>query len=402
MKRLLLLTTACLMAFTGLSQDYVRSGYVVLNSGDTVRGFVHDLEWLVNPASVNFQRTTTDAVTTYSVGDIVSFYTSRGALYQSLTVAYDASSRNLKLLEHTREPSQLKEEKVFVEVLVRSMLSLYRTADTNGRPHYYMQVDDEPLTELLSREYLTNDPASGKAKLASYPKYRQQLLNYAVSCTALRTRIQKLRYTDDALKQIVKDINACKGNEVETLFVVTLPPKKKPSFGLVFGPSAQYAESLYAVTSMSLSKPAYCYGISAEFFSRKRPQRLSFYNEIKYKQVSQDGTYFTGSRITFEYNLLSMVNALRFSVPLKDARLFWTGGIINAYRFDTQYNFALPSEARGADLETGFAVGAGATFFNNKRVKASLELRYEIHQTVFGKSDFLGSHNLGLQAGIQF
>jgi hypothetical protein len=80
----LLLILSLVLSLTGLfAQEYVRPGFVVLNTGDTLRGYIKDMEWAVNPSAIEFQASQEGAVTKYDVSMIRSFATSRPAYYDA-------------------------------------------------------------------------------------------------------------------------------------------------------------------------------------------------------------------------------------------------------------------------------------------------------------------------------
>lgn len=100
-----------------------------------------------------------------------------------------------------------------------------------------------------------------------------------------------------------------------------------------------------------------------------------------------------------------MINSYRFSYQDKrDGRLYWGIGIGTGVRFNTTVNdresIAGYPDFSNSEFELGVMVNGGKTFAISKSFKINAELRYEIEQSPFGSSEFVGAHNLGVCVGF--
>ncbi len=145
-------------------------------------------------------------------------------------------------------------------------------------------------------------------------------------------------------------------------------------------------------------------GIFYEIYSRNKPNRLSFYNELLYKRINQDGTTYLNYPAEIYFSRIKMINSLRFSYPKKSGRLYWGIGISTGARFNTQVNedvSGFPDYTK-SEFELGFMLSGGKTFSFSESFKLSAELRYEVEQGPFSTSSpFLGNHNIGLAIGLK-
>jgi hypothetical protein len=315
------------------------------------------------------------------------FATSRGAYYESYHFQYDGDpqktgSTNVIPPDYpkSRTPAKWIATDVFLEVLAKGKFSLFRFQDDRDRTHYF--ILDEGKTEpeeLLFRTYIseTETRVSG---LTLSEAYKQQLLVRAgAQCTDLRGKITALDYREADLKRIVAAINACYKN-VQALPTVT-PDKgerKRSKFGIVA--EGYLTDPGFVHSRGGYDKLQFSGGISYEVFSKKRPNRISFYHELRLKNYSKEDVYEDAlsvypSKGTLSYKAIKVSNLLRVT-PQKVKSPYFAGGFVWGYRFDTNINGIKPGEySSGRDrFELGFAAGFGKRFI---KIGLSTEIRGE-------------------------
>jgi hypothetical protein len=380
-------------------QTTLRSGYIVKTEGDTLKGFIRDLEWTVNPSQVEYQTSKEGTPQVFTANEIRAFYTSRPILFESHNFRYDAGEQKTNALTYSREPEEWKEEKLFLQVLVKGGISLYRLDDVNGRIHYFIQENTGDVVELLNRKYLVNTNSINQVR--EFEGWKQQLLNLSASCESASKSIQAARYMDSSLKKIIENLNACRGESVKN--IVSVQSERKPSrFGIMVQPFFDYTEISNARTTFE--EINFGFGISYEIFSRKKPERISYYNELKYKMIAQTGVATNNNPVNFDFQTINLINMIRFNTPGK-AAFFWNLGTNISYRMNMTVQYENGSDLPGnyeSDLQLGIAGGIGSRFLNKEKLKGTIELRYELEQSPFTESTFTGTHALGLIIGFQF
>jgi hypothetical protein len=393
-----LLTLCTIFSITlATAQATWRKGAITKKDGTEVTGEINDKEWSVNPKEIEF-RENGGTVQKYTVHQIKNFSTARPARYEAFAIEYDGEDQNVNKLSTNRSPVTLSKDTLFLRVIVNAPVGLFEFVDANGRIHYFTN-QEQGVEELLNRKY---KDATNSSLVGVNEKFKQQLLLKAGNCPELHSTIKQLKYSEGALQSLVTKINKCNGNEVQPSWegeIVT----KKPNLGIV--------------TQVFLTNPEYTFmvsdfneinfggGIFYEIYSKKKPNRISLYNELLFKQVNQEGVSVFGSPATIKFSRIKMINSYRFSYPDKrDGRLYWGIGIGTGIRFNTTVNdresIAGYPDFSNSEFELGVMVNGGKTFALSKSFKINAELRYEIEQSPFGSSEFVGAHNLGVCIGF--
>lgn len=394
--RLLLLLLFCFGTITiCFGQGTWRKGIITKKDGTEITGEINDTEWPVNPGEIEF-RQGGGATQKYTVHQIKSFSTARPSRYEAFVIEYDGDDQNVNRLSTNRNPGTLRRDTLFLRVIVNASVGLFEFVDANSRIHYFTN-QEQGVVELLNRKYIINSSLVGANE-----KFKQQLLLKAGNCPELHSTIKQLNYNERELQSLVTKVNTCNGHEIKPIWegeAVT----KKSNLGLV--------------TQLFLTNPGYTFfvsdfeeinfggGVFYEIYSKKRPNRISRYNELLFKQVNQEGLSAFGSAATIKFSRIKMINSYRFSYPNKrEGRLFWGIGIGTGVRFNTTVNeresiVGYP-DFRKTEFDVGIMINGGKTFAVSKSFKINAELRYESEVSPFGPSAFVSAHNLGVCIGL--
>lgn len=396
--RLLLFLLFSLFTITNsFSQATWRKGTITKNDGTEVTGEINDKEWSVNPKEIEF-RANGGTVQKYTVHQIKNFSTARPARYEAFAIEYDGDDQNVNRLSTNRSPVTLSKDTLFLRVIVYAPVGLFEFVDANGRIHYFTN-QEQGVEELLNRKY---KDATNSSLVGVNEKFKQQLLLKAGNCPELHSTIKQLKYSEGALQSLVTKINKCNGHEVQSSWTGEIVTKK-PNLGIVAQVFLTNPEYTFMVSDFN--EINFGGGIFYEIYSKKKPNRISLYNELLFKQVNQEGVSVFGSPATIKFSRIKMINSYRFSYPDKhEGRLYWGIGIGTGVRFNTTVNdresIAGYPDFSNSEFELGVMVNGGKTFAISKSFKINAELRYEIEQSPFGSSEFVGAHNLGVCIGF--
>lgn len=381
------------------TQSTWRKGTITTVDGTELKGEINDQEWTVNPKEVEF-REVGGAIKTYTAHQLTNFSTDRPSRYESFSIEYDGENQNVNRLTTNRNPTELTRDTLFLKVIVKAKVALFHFVDSNGRVHFFISKDNR-VEELLYRKY--KDPENTTLYGAN-EKFKQQLLLTATTCTELHASIKQLKYTEEVLRKIVNKINTCQGNPLLPLWE-GVTSKKPASIGVVV--QLFFSNPEYTFLVSDFSKLNYGGGVFYEIYNKKRPNRISLYNELLFKQVNQEGLFFANQTADLKFSRIKMINSYRFSYPDKNkGRLYWGIGLGTGVRFNTLINDkeSIPGYPvyNDPEFEIGFMVSAGKTFPLSESFKINAELRYELEQSPFGSSSFVGAHNIGLNIGFNF
>ena len=184
------------------------AGYVVDHAGDTIRGFVDDKNWIVNPSVIYFKKEVQAEPVAYVPTEIKAFRLSSGEYFKAKAVKYDQSA--FKLQELGEEPNpQWKQDTLFLRVEVEGLVHLYYFLESNDKEHFFLEKNEAGADELLNVRY--NAYQNGVKRMTATQQYKSQLKNYLGDCDALSGKIYSVKYGLEPIRNVVKQYNRCHG-----------------------------------------------------------------------------------------------------------------------------------------------------------------------------------------------
>ena len=118
------------------AQRNFQPGYVVLRSGDTLRGQIDFREWGVSPRNIIFQRTQAGPNTIYAPSDLLSFSVA-GEMYAGYTVRIYPLSLDPVVVVSEGFSSTPYEKSIFMRMIAGGMLNLYYFKDSTSTEYYF-------------------------------------------------------------------------------------------------------------------------------------------------------------------------------------------------------------------------------------------------------------------------
>lgn len=287
--RLRLGLSITLFALCGIAfgQNRFVEGYVVIPSGDTVKGFIKDQDWRVNPSSIKFRKGADGSTTTYTAAQIRLFRTVSGTYYESKAVMYDRSPVELALLSTSAEP-RWEKDTLLLEVEVKGQVNLYYLVDATSKQHFFIEKAGSDLAEeLLNVKYLVYQ--DGVKTTSFTQQYKSQLRNYMGDCQAVQGQILQTKYNLTSLRALTTKYNGCNEQRAATLAVQPDNNKTSVAFGVLAG--VHRTRMVFKSDNpahRSLTNGFYenningTGGISVNVIFPRGRQRLSLYGELLY------------------------------------------------------------------------------------------------------------------------
>ena len=394
-------------SISATSQELLKRGFIVLNSGDSAMGYIRDEEWEISPTKINFQKDANGPVEELTPDNIQGFFTARQVYYESGRFKYDGDVKRVNQLPESREPSKWIEGEFFLETIIKSnCLSLYEFTDEHGQIHYLFRNGLQEPEELLYRTYKAT--INGSVVIVTSHQWKQQLLNLTKDnpSIVLANKINSSPFNAKNLKSIIQLYNRSVGEKIYTLTNTTLGvDRKKSSYGLM---AELFTSRVFInIADSEFNNLNYGAGIFYEAFSKRKPNRLSIYNELKFlnvKLLGSNSASSTGVDIKMQGVYLS--NLVRQVVIIKrDFNLFVELGMVNGYRINTvaknQVNNFDHASGSETGLVNGIALGMGSNF-NLFNLKSIIDLRYDYDTEPFKATTYVGSHRIGIVWGIRF
>jgi hypothetical protein len=400
----------------GAQYNY-KPGYIIKQSGDTVRGFIdHKTRGNYN-GIISFRENSDGGNVFYTPMDIRCFGV-LDEIFESAVIETEVSPSGTQNLKPEAE-LDLRRDTAFLQALVIGKKSLYHYINDYGNSQFYIKPD-AAFQLLAYKRYIRRvdlEDASlqtSEKKIFENRLYIGQLMVYLDDCPGVKTEIEKTKYTRISLENLFSFYYKCTQSDVS---YQGRTERTKAEFGITAGLSFTSAEFngsayLYMVETAFHTSTNATAGLALNLIMPGTRSRLSLYNELALSSYKTDGNYtdfshenrYTVTKAGIGYSYLKMINMVRYTYPVNHLSFFINAGISNGIGFNetnylyqeiTFYNSFRTEEGKALDdtrkMEYGYIFGAGAKF-----KKYSLEYRYEVGN---GMSDYV---NLGAKVKRSF
>jgi hypothetical protein len=388
------------IAFSALSQTRMEPGYVVLNSGDTLRGEIASADWKVSPSFINFKKSGETTTTEYSSLQVRSFYlSSQQALFQSFRMTINQAPQDRT--QTTASNYDLKAEKsFFATVLVRGLVSLYYMYDF--KPHYIIKKQGS-IQELIIQYIPTNvktDAAiligTNVERLATkrFKQYKKQLSALFHDCPRVEKKVAHTRFRTEQLKSIIIEYNNCKEATID--FV-----QKKEDKSIEVGVIAGMSVTTNAITNTirpylknATYEPASAptAGLFLNYVLPKNNGRYSLHSELSYVRFNFESTYredglytvYSKNHSVFSYLQLSSGSRVRYNQ--RRLRPYFGLGLSGSYAlsgefYTTQERYlnGVFADASGKDFDR-YNFSAGLWLDGGLAVSKRFDVQVKLHK----------------------
>ncbi|PJJ52867.1 hypothetical protein [Hymenobacter chitinivorans] len=204
MRPYLLLFLVFFACIVSVRAQTIEPGYLVLSSGDTLRGEVENDFWEDPPTAVRFRPTPTTALTTYSTLQLRGLGLGSGRRLRLELLPLDRSATTTVGHLPSSARSFQKPEQVLADVLVEGPASLLGVT-LQGVHHFFVRREAQPYFEMTERNYLKLQ--NGVQVVADANNYQGQLLLYFGDCPAATAATARAPFTAAGLTTVVQAYN---------------------------------------------------------------------------------------------------------------------------------------------------------------------------------------------------
>lgn len=212
MKQFLLIIS--ILAFSSMlfaKNNNYKPGYVILESGDTLVGYIKNKPWRKNPNSVTFTAPSINNDTlTYRLSEIKGF-SSDEFIFVKRYVKIDQQINKINdLNDYSRAP--FREDTVLLQELVGGQVNLYSYNEPKGRMHYYIDSRSTELEELLNTMYQVEkgtDYGNTKSYVGYAEEYKTQLLKTLIGCKSITYNEIDIEFKESKLYKLILNYNQC-------------------------------------------------------------------------------------------------------------------------------------------------------------------------------------------------
>lgn len=193
------------------AQINLKKGYIVKQSGDTLRGYIDYRERGENPELVRFTKSLDEKTLSLGFEDCSAFGIDGIVRYEGYVVSVSQSQESLSYLSKGVDTTS-KRDTVFLEVMsAGDKISLYKYRD-KIKTRFYIREHPNSVPQELIRHVFLNPDKDGS--MVTLDRFRLQLINvnrnFNGSNGSDEAGINRLRYTDSDLIRFVERINQVK------------------------------------------------------------------------------------------------------------------------------------------------------------------------------------------------
>lgn len=322
---------------TANSQEYFREGYIILNEGDTLKGWINNRGRFHNPEEVSFKNLESE-VKVYSVKELKGFFVDNN-LYKRATIVVDA---NLYKIEDSKftPPPQKYEANVFLLTLVQGEKSLYLYRDKESYEYFYIRKGVEYELLRFRKYYKSTQDASAYGTRTQYTGndkiYIGQLTLYFDDFPEIYGLLQSTDYKTGDLVSLFKAYYELNGRSAE---YIKGKEVVKAEYGFIVGLSVSEIKFKsiyydYLVNGDFTTSIDPVFGVNINLVFPHNLKRLSINNELlfyrnefmgEYNEYYNENKYII-SKSTIGSSYLKLASMIQYNYGIKKATIFINAG----------------------------------------------------------------------------
>ena len=196
-----------LICVTSWSQINFEPGYFISNNGQKTECLIKNIAWKNNPTDFEYITAKGEPSKKGTITDVSEFNVGNAYKFKRFAVKMDRSSNNLATLSSQMSPD-LKQETLFLKILVEGDLTLYQYEESN-LIRYFMSSGGQNPEQLIYKQYLINASQTGENL-----QFRQQLSNAMKSGKISNSDLKKIKYRKDDLTALFLKYNSTSNSVV--------------------------------------------------------------------------------------------------------------------------------------------------------------------------------------------
>ncbi len=224
------------------AQNNWQKGYVVTNANDTLRGFIDQRDWTVNPTIISFRKTRDKKAEKFSTGKVNYFEMEGGVFYQRYIVTISMDEVGVNASEKYKNKSEV--DTVFLQILQKGKRVTLLSYKDEIKNRFYIKNGNQNPVELIYQSYKDN------GEIYTKEQYKTQLKFIAETSGTFSTKldwlIKKSTYGNSSLLDVTSVIN---GIDAKAMSRAQKQLKTKPSFNVFFGAGLNVGMLTYQANS---------------------------------------------------------------------------------------------------------------------------------------------------------
>ena len=389
MKKILLLIALSLLSFKIHSQISFDKGYFIDNSNHKIECLIKNLDWKNNPIDFEYKLAENGEAISLKLESVAEFGIYNVCKYIRNSVKIDISSDKIEQLSSEKNPI-FEEKLIYLKVLIEGKSNLYFYQNENLL-RFFFSKENSSIEQLVCKRYMLSNNL-----IADNDKYKQQIWN-DLKCQSIQiNRLEKLKYNENSLSNIIIEYNKCNNSE----FKDYKSKVKKDLFNLTFRAHLNNASlSIENYLTNNIvdfgNKTSLGFGIEAEFILPFNKNKWAISIEPSFQNykssVSQITQYSSGPTLMYnnsvDYSSIEIPLSLRhYMFVNSSSKFFMTFSTIIHFSFNSSLTYQNDIPLK---IETipNLAFGLGNKF----KDKYSLEIRYQSSRSILANYSILNS-----------
>ena len=366
-KLLIILMT---FSFSTFSQIQFENGYFISSNNAKTTCLIRNLGWQNNPTQFEYKTTENAAVVSANIYDIKEFNVGDKYKFIRFKTQIERSSNKIDGMTSERNPV-LKEETLFLKVLVEGEINLYEYEDA-GLIRYFISSGNHTTAEQLVRVEYLNDNSINENNY-----YKQQLSVILKSDAMTPSDFKNLKYNKKSLVALIQKYNESKGGK-STNFEIKQNQSKfnlKVLAGANFS-SLTLTNDLYISNHVinSNNKPVFVIGLEAEFVLPFNQNKWALFVAPNFHSYSNTTKQENKKDLIVDYKIIDLPMGIRYSFFINNkSSVFLDGGLVVPLDLNSTVSYTTSFGSSELDVKStsNLFIGVGYRFSN-----LGIEIRY--------------------------
>lgn len=374
---------------TLIAQTAYEKGFYIDNAGSRIDGFIKNADWKDNPDSFEFSTTlTAENPITKTIKEVQAFEITGITFFERHRVNIDRAPQDVNNLGYERNP-EMKEETLFLRVLLNGENKLYRYGSNNALK-FYFKKGGNPINALVYKRYL-----SVSQDIAENNYYQQQLLNNFKCKSGKLPRMSNVNYTTSDLLNFFQKFNRCSG--VQSKEVDQREKRSTVQITAVAGMNANSYSVDAGSTNIDFgSSTTPVFGIEIEYIMPFNNNKWSILADTRFASFESEkiiespiilGTQLPDQKVTLDYSSIDVALGFRHYFFLSDtSKIFANLSYAIEVSAKSDIDYERVGDINATNPVGTYGVGIGYTYKDLR-----IEARYNGAKNHFGKDFGRGS-----------
>ena len=323
---LFLLMLSLFISTSVVAQIGFKPAYYINNAGDKINCLIKDVEWKSNPTSFEYKISEESPIQIAKMDNVQEFRIENFPRYIRKVVEMDRWDVFSPVTEERN--SIYKTETIFLKELVKGAATLYGYVDGSLTTYFY-EVNQNPIRQLVRKNYYVVDGNGFKIQLANY-MYKRQLYGDLKCDDITENQAKNLSYFEGDFVKFFQKYNNCMGVTTEVMDTSKTKFHLSARAGIVqnsldieYPSDARYKYDFGSKSNLRI-------GVEAEIILPFNRNKWSLLVEPVYTTFKSEGdqTIFTDN---VDYKVIDFQMGLRHYMFLNpNSRIFINLGIVYA------------------------------------------------------------------------